>query len=434
MTNKFCNAKNIKAELDSYVLGQEHGKRAISMAIAQHLLQAEEQKWHPEERIQTDNVLIIGPTGCGKTETFRVLKKLETEFKCPVMMFNSLDYSGTGSWRNTVPLSRIFDDVFLRAADIYYEIYGDKADADKQKEGITKIANRAIILLDEFDKIALAGEDNGRLMLREYQSTLLKMIEGNTYSIQDWTHIRTTNNALTDEESEEVLDITENEVDTTNMMFIFLGAFSGIENITRFRLHQEQLAKEHKRQSAHNIYQDTHLGFLSDPQAVTEPQPVEYTYEQLIPSQEDIIAYGFMRELVGRVPIRTVYKPLSEDALVNILLHSKTSAYREYQKRFRLNGFELKCDRAALREIAHTAVERGAGARGLLTVFSELLQDTLYELSGEQRSIRILLRGKDIKAGKPPLLHDRTRLLYKMTQLFIKQKKKTTTKRKRSSF
>ncbi len=130
MTNKFCNAKNIKAELDSYVLGQEHGKRAISMAIAQHLLQAEEQKWHPEERIQTDNVLVIGPTGCGKTETFRVLKKLEAEFKCPVMMFNSLDYSGTGSWRNTVPLSRIFDDVFLCAADIYYELYGDKADAD----------------------------------------------------------------------------------------------------------------------------------------------------------------------------------------------------------------------------------------------------------------------------------------------------------------
>ena len=157
---------------------------------------------------------------------------------------------------------------------------------------------------------------------------------------------------------------------------------------------------------------------------------MEYTYEQMIPSQEDIIEYGFMRELVGRIPVRTVYKPLSEDAMIEILLHCKTSAYREYQRRFRQVNLDLKCNRDALREIAKIAVSRASGARGLRTVFEELLTETRYELSGTDRPIRCLLRGKEIREHKAPLLHDLTKIIQKRRQQRIKYYKHLKHKRR----
>ena len=419
MDNKYLNAKNIKKELDDYVMGQESGKRSIAMAIAQHLLQSTMPK-SSDDRIQTDNVLVFGPTGCGKTETWRVLHKLETKFECPVMMFNALDYSGTGSWHNTIPISNILNDIAKESVEIYHKLYGDYEEIETQLEEITKIANHAIIFIDEIDKIAIAGTGNGRLMLEEYQNVLLKVIEGNLYDVQCQLQSRQIE-LLFDDDEKNIKTYTI-KLDTSNMMFIFLGAFTGIQNYTVFRLMRETTNKT-KKKSAHKYYQDTHVGFLSkpeEPEKITKKVPVE----EIIPSQEDVISYGFKRELVGRIAVRTVYKPLSEDALVDIMLHSKTSAYKEYQRRFQQNGFELKCSRSALREIAKTARQRRTGARGLLTIFSELLSPTLYELSGDIRPIRCLLRGQEIQENKSPLLHDRTEHIIRMEELVAKQVKK----------
>ena len=115
-----------------------------------------------------------------------------------------------------------------------------------------------------------------------------------------------------------------------------------------------------------------------------------------------------MQPLVGRIPVRIVYQPLSEDNLINILLHSKTSAYKKYQERFKQHGHILRCSRSALREIVRSSIERGTGARGVMNVFAELLQDTQYELSGNPRPIHCLLRGKEIRENKPPLIHEVT--------------------------
>lgn len=403
MQTRFYNAKNIKAELDSYVMGQEKGTRAISMAIAQHLLQSNLDR--SNDLLQTDNVLLIGPTGCGKTETFRTLKKLEHDFQCPVCMFNALDYSATKSWQGDA-ISKIFSDVFNQAVDMYFDSNHVADSLEEQKDDIIRIANRAIILLDEFDKIALCGEGKSRQFLKEYQSNLLKIVEGNTYNIGNFT---------TPDEK----DVGEVTLDTSHMMFIFLGAFSGIEEITKDRLRQEQ-EKQKILQPKDSYYQGTYIGFLAESRKAIIPatETEKYTYEQLIPSQEDIIEYGFMRELVGRIPIRTVYKPLSEEALVTIMLNCKTSAYRKYQMRFRIQGHELRCNRSALREIARIAVERSTGARGLMNVFSELLQDTQYELSNDDRIIHCLLRGKEIREHKPPLLRDFTK------QEFLREEKR----------
>lgn len=401
MKNIYCNAKRIKEQLDDYVMGQEKGTKAISMAIAQHLQQSLNRSQLPDDLAQTDNVLIVGPTGCGKTETFRVLKRLEKDFQCPVLMFNILDYSATKTWQG-VAITKIFDEVLNRAIEIYN--YCDHEDASEEDEinGIEEIANRAIIVLDEFDKIALSGDGKSRQFLKEYQSNLLKLLEGNTYDMGPYTL------SHKDIDDDDIGNIT---LDSTNMQFVLMGAFDGLEQITRWRLHQEWLVKQRKNNPTYterSDYQNTNLGFLVNPQKTETPNKEEYTYEQLIPSQEDLVCYGIMRELIGRIPIRTVYKPLGESALVDIMVNSRTSAYRKYQQRFRQNGHELRCDRSALRKIANTAVTRGTGARGLMNAFAELLQDTQFELSGDERNLHCLLRGRDIREHKPPLIHDLT--------------------------
>jgi ATP-dependent Clp protease ATP-binding subunit ClpX len=408
MHNKYCNAKLIKKKLDNFVMGQEQGTRAIAMAFAQHFLRIEASEYYSGRKITKDNVLLVGPTGCGKTETFRVLKSMAEEFGVPVCLFNALDFAPTDSWKGSKCLASIFTEVFRQAAEVYFEKFDTEKDVEKQKESITKIANNAIIVLDEIDKLRIRGEGNNRHFLTEYQSVLLKMVEGNTYEVDDITlkdlRKETAEKDDGQKDNEEDVEINSNEVDTTNMMFVFMGAFDGIEEITRGRLEEERLNKEEKDLPARTMYQDTQLGFLTVPQLAKKEEPVEYTYEQLIPTQEDIIQFGFMRELVGRISVRTVYKPLKEDVLFDILLHCETSAYREYQQRFVVNGHKLLCNRDALKEISRIAVERGTGARGLRNIFSELLQDTMFELSGEPCH-HCLLRGKEMRAHKPPLLH-----------------------------
>ena len=187
-SNPYSNPHNIKKELDDYVQGQGQGTLKIAMAISQHLLQSQYASDSP-----TDSVLLIGPTGCGKTETFRCLQRLERRLKCPVLMANVLDYAATNSWQGC-SITDIFTQIFQRAATLYYSLYDDDNDdesPEEQKSNIIKIANRAIVLLDEADKISLGGEGKSLQFLKEYQSNLLKIVEGNTYPISDFSGKRT---------------------------------------------------------------------------------------------------------------------------------------------------------------------------------------------------------------------------------------------------
>ena len=282
--NEYCNPKRIKQELDQYVLEQDKGTRAIASAIAQHLIQAERG-----DQGQTNSCLLLGSTGSGKTETYRSLSRLERQIGVPIVMYNILDYASTKSWQGT-PITTIFHDIFLRAGDIYYAKHDGSEPADAQKYEITKIANRAIVFLDEIDKIALQGDGRSRNFLMEYQSNLLKIIEGNTYDLDGFSHDR-----LNEKGEEETVNIDDVTIDTTHMLFILLGAFSGIECITLQRLETERQRKEIRQSPRHILYQDTSLGFLIEPRHHDDgPKKITYTYEQMIPSTDDIVQYGFL--------------------------------------------------------------------------------------------------------------------------------------------
>jgi ATP-dependent Clp protease ATP-binding subunit ClpX len=386
--NRYIDASLLKAELDGYVMGQEEGIRRVAMAVSSHLIRIRAHAKNASSRIRKDNMLLVGPSGCGKTETFRVLQRLEEELGIPIIMRAAMSYSPNRSWKG-IPLENILSDLYDEATVLYCRLHGDMPESAEEQEELETMLSNGIILLDEFDKVSLRPEAS-KSFCREYQAGLLKMVEGDRYCVG--------NTGSYDEDGEPV------NLDTSNVMFIFLGAFDGLEKITRERLERERekksVPKDHKPET-------NPIGFMAKIHPVSEPAPADEELPEdtdLTPSLDDLIEYGIIRELAGRIPIRTVYKPLSVKNMVKIMQESKTSAYLEYQERFQAMGHSLNCDNAALREIARMATERKTGARGLSDIFNELLSPTMYKLSGTGEPMKCILRGSDIKKHQPPIL------------------------------
>ena len=395
MKNRFCDASLLKQELDGYVLGQDEGVKRIAMAVSSHLLRIHAVSENISTRIRKDNAMLNGPTGSGKTETFRVLQRLENELRIPVIMKNSMDYCPSDSWKGT-PVKSILDDLFEEARKMYERKPRCESNSRSVSQEILNIASNGIIMLDEFDKLSVR-KGNTDSFCRDYQANLLKMVEGNVYELD----------ARVDSGGDGEDSFCEPEppiyLDTSNVMFIFLGAFDGLEKITRKRLAQER-AKE----AVSEVENDdkNHIGFT----AKIRPVPADNAQEDLpedtdlTPSLDDLVEYGIMRELAGRIPVQVTYHPLSIDNLVEIMTGSKTSVYHEYQERFRVMGHSLQCDNSALQEIARIATVRKTGARGLSNIFYELLSPTMYKLSGTREAQSCILRGNEITRGLPPVL------------------------------
>lgn len=346
-------------------------------------------------------MLLAGPTGCGKTETFRVFQRVEEQPGIPVIMRNAPDYAPNDNWKGEKFLDMLPADLCTEAIDLYTRLHG-KPQNMGDFEKVRHMASNGIILLDEFDKMHIGGASTDNFC-RDYQATLLKMIEGGEYTGCKLNHPQ---ESFHDDDGDEKK--SELKVNTGSVMFIFLGAFDGMQKITRRRLLQEQLKRKNKECQVKQP-ETGRIGFTAVLKPLKDAQHSSLTEElpdgtDLTPNLEDMIEYGIIRELAGRIAIRVNYKALSVANIIKIMKESKTSVYLEYQERFENMGHKLVLDDAAFREIALMAEEKKTGARGLSNIFYDMLSPTLYKLSGTDEPTECILRGSDIRQNRPPVL------------------------------
>ena len=403
MDKRYFNAAALKSEFEGYVLGQDEGSRRIAFAVSSHLFRISAHKRNINSRIRKDNVMLAGPTGCGKTETFRVLRRLEEKLGIPVIMRNAPDYAPNDNWKGAKDLNSIVKELFEEAQILYGKLHCTPT-TEEEFDEVCQMASNGIILLDEFDKIRIVNGGSNESFSRDFQAMLLKLTEGSVCPI---CKLKSKDGDSDDAKSDDK-DASVLKVDTSGIMFIFLGAFDGMEAITRSRILKEMQNKEGREERKPET-EAGGIGFMADIKPVgSKAVPAEKEElpadTDLTPSLEDMIEYGIMRELAGRIAIRINYKALSVDDIVKIMRESKTSVFLEYQERFEIMGHKLTLDDAAFREIASMAVDKKTGARGLSSIFSELLAPTMYLLSGTADPTECVLRGSDIKKNQPPQL------------------------------